>query len=156
MANLGTIGKKSCETKASPDLTPGARLNFSALVCSGQYFSLGGKDVLQGNPQPSLRIDNRGRWRLHWTVPAGTRTIQIDCLQAVNVSPYPTLIVKANPAVGLNSDQVATAPAGAGWKTIGPLSINISSPGGVWVELHNNYLSVAGGAPCYFDNVVVT
>lgn len=79
--------------------------------------------------------------------------------QVENLTPYPTLTAKANPSIGVASDVVGTAPAGAGWKKIGPITVVATGPGVVWVELRNNLRAAynpANGnvlpwAPCFFD-----
>lgn len=113
------------------------------------------KETTEGSPsQPSLKLNRHGMFRFRWTVNAGSRGISVSVKQAANVSPRPTLVVRANPEIGVNSDVTETAGSGTGWVTIGPASISPSSRGAVWVELHNNYDS-QGGA-CYFDNIVAT
>lgn len=153
MADLGTIGQLGCLTKGTAVSFP---LNFRCVVAGGNYMVVGGKDTTEGNAQPSLRLDAKGVWRFRWNVASGTRTVQVDCKQALNLSPYPSLVVKANPSIGVNSDETGTAAAGSGWKTIGPVTINPSSAGSVWVELRANYDGQYGTAPCYFDNVSTT
>jgi hypothetical protein len=114
-----------------------------------------------GSPlQPSLQVDIPnspgvgGFWRFQWGVKVGTRTIQVNCKQAVNLSPRPTMVIKANSGV-LASDVSTSAPSGTGWVTIGPVTITALSTGMLWVELHNNY-TAASSSPAYFDHIVVT
>ena len=116
---------------------------------------IGGKDTSEGDPaQPSLRLDAKGMWRFRWAVASGSRSVSINVKQAVNGSPRPTLVVKANPSIGVNSDVTGTAGSGTGWVTIGPVSITPSSDGAVWVELHNNYDSQVLQTPCFWDHIV--
>ena len=94
---------------------------------------------------PCLALDYPGFWRFRWTVLAGTHTVQVYVMQPYNAAPYPSVVVKANPAIGVNSDVTGTSAGGPGWMLIGPVTINPTSEGVVWVELHNN-LSVFGQA----------
>ena len=157
MAALGNIGVKGFQTKVSPDLTPVARqMGLSQIVCGTDVYALGGKDAGTGSPAPAMRLDGNYRFRFRWRVASGTRTVQCQVMQAANASPRPTIIVRANPSVGVNADVVATAGAGTGWVTAGPVTITPSSNGAVWVEIWNNLRWQAGGAPLFIDNITVT
>lgn len=128
-----------------------------SMMLGNQYQIIGGEDATQGDPAtPCIRLDNQGRFRFRWKMASGTRTISINVKQAINISPRPTLIVKANPDIGINSDQSATAGAGTGWVTIGPITVNPSSDGAVWVEVWNNLITQMRGTPCYVDHAVRT
>ena len=113
---------------------------------------------------PSLQLNAPGFWRLRWTVTAGTHTVSVYVMQSANVTPYPSIIVKKNPAIGVNSDVTGTSPGGAGWVQIGPVTISPTSEGVVWVQLWNNLnlptiIGIPGGAvgsPCYFGQITVT
>jgi len=107
-----------------------------------------------GNPaQPSLQLDIPGFWRFRWSVRAGSRTIQINCLQAANGSPRPTMVVKAATGI-LATDQTGTAGSSTGWVVIS-VSFTALADGALWVELHNNYYGLFG-TPTYFDHIVAT
>lgn len=150
---MGYYGKK-VGSFGSPSLLPIAirRINLGS-----EYQIIGGEDATQGDPAtPCIRLDNQGRFRFRWKMASGTRTISINVKQAINISPRPTLIVKANPDIGINSDQSATAGAGTGWVTIGPITVNPSSDGAVWVEVWNNLITQMRGTPCYVDHAVRT
>ena len=157
MADLGAIA-----TASQPNwyhLT-GAKV-FTTLRCmvcgDGGYQVIGGRDTTEGDPsQPSLRMDSAGMWRFRWTVLSGARTITIGVKQAANASPRPTLVVKANPNIGVNADVTETAGAAAGWIAIGPAAINPTSDGAVEVQLWNNLDRQFGTAPCYFDTESIT
>jgi len=95
-------------------------------------------------------------WRFRWRVRTGARSIQVNVKQAVNISPRPSLIVKANPGIGINADVTGTAASNTGWVVIGPVNITPSSDGAVWVELWNNYDAQVYQAPCYFDHIFAT
>jgi hypothetical protein len=79
----------------------------------------------------------------------------VNVKQAANASPRPSMVVKANPAIGLNTDTTGTAAAGAGWIVIGPITVNPTSDGATWVELRNN-LETVTRAYCYWDHIVTT
>ena len=109
-----------------------------------------------GNPaQPSLQLDIPGMWRFRWGVIAGPRTIRINVMQVVNASPRPTMIARANSAVGLTNDITVTAGSSTGWIVLGPISFTATDAGPVFVELWNNYYG-AFGTPAYFDHIIAT
>ncbi len=127
------------------------------IMVTDKFYVIGSRDAVIGNSlPPSLRLDSLGSWRFRWTVAVGTRTMSVFVKQAVNLSPRPTLIVKANPEIGVNSDVTVTAGSGSGFVLLGPATINPTVAGAVWVELHNNYDGQTGGAPCYFDDIGTT
>jgi hypothetical protein len=114
-----------------------------------------GKSTVQGDPAtPSLQVDFNGFWSFRWVVASGTRTITVRVKQATNQTPYPSVIVKANAAIGVNSDATGTSAGGAGWVTIGPVTVTPTSAGVLMVELWNN--STHSKDPCYFDHIVTT
>src|SRR6267378_7706794 len=117
-------------------------LTIRGMNCSGEHLTVGAEDLVVGNvAPPSIRIDNWGYWRFRWSVASGTRTISIYAKQAINMSPRPTLVERANPAIGVNADVTGTAGSSTGFIQIGPVTISPSSAGAVWVELWNNYNS---------------
>lgn len=110
----------------------------------------------EGSPNaPSLELHQAGFWRFRWAVTTGTRTIQINVKQPANLVPYPSLIIKQNPDIGINADVTGSSPGGTGWAVIGPVSITPNATGIVWVELWNNCYGSSVG-PAYFDHIVVT
>jgi len=121
------------------------------------------QSAAEGFPSaPSIALSQPGAWRFRWQVSPGTQTISCYCKQPANASPYPTMVVRANADLGLNSDVTGTSPGGTGWVKIGPLTVVVTSPGVLWVELRNNLKtldpsSVRGAtgpwAICYFDNI---
>jgi hypothetical protein len=151
MADLGAIGTWRDGPYRNNGLT--VRRVPKTLVCSViETFPFGGRNNTEGDPaQPSLQITSgKAKWRFRWIVAAGARTLSIKVKQQDISEARPTLIVKANPDIGVNADVTETAPAGDGWVTIGPAAITPSSDGAVWVEIWNN---VDGLLPAYFDNV---
>lgn len=122
------------------------------------------KSTTEGNPAvPSLVLAEPGRWRFKWGVTAGTHTAAIYCKQVENVSPYPSMVIRANTAIGVNADVVGTSPGGAGWVTIGPITVIPSSDGVLVVELRNDLQTLnpartglSPWSPCYFDHIVLT
>lgn len=145
-----------------------ASINYMTSVCldtptslysdntSGRHLVVGiSKSTAQGNPSPpSLAIAGYGFWRFRWSLTTGTHTISCLVKQVSGGTPRPSLVVKKNAAIGLASDTTGTAGAGTGWTAIGPLSVIVTSPGVVWVELWNNYMAAYGTA--YFDHIVTT
>lgn len=155
MADYGSTGKVITLGRVG-DLKPITIRGISLMggPDSGFYVA-GGKSTSEGSSsQPSLCVAACGFWRFRWRVLAGTHTIQCSVKQAYNVSPYPSITVKANPGV-LAADVSGSAAAGSDWKTIGPLTVDVLADGVVWVELWNNLYAQVNGAPCYFDHIVV-
>jgi hypothetical protein len=111
---------------------------------------------IEGSPDvPSVRLAQVGFWRFLWVAKSpGRYQIQVNVKQVINLPPRPSLVIKANPDIGLSADVVGDAPDGADWVTIGPLTVNTTVPGATYIELHNNY---AGDyADCFFDHIVET
>jgi hypothetical protein len=148
------LAYKGCLTRSSPGVgTTPSRLQ-SLMVGSGQY-ALGGEDFSVGNPaQPSLRMDASGRWRFRWALTAGSHSIQINVLHAINQNPRPSLVVKANPSIGIPADVEMFAPSGTGWVTAGPIAFVTTALGATWVELRCNLVTNVGMFPCYWDHIV--
>jgi hypothetical protein len=115
------------------------------------------EEFVQGNPTaPCLALDYPGFWRFRWGVTTGARTIQIYMMQVSNVTGFrPSMVVKANPAISINSDVITAAGSSTGWITVGPVTINPSGSGVLWVELHNNDTSTFQST-AYFDHIVTT
>jgi hypothetical protein len=115
------------------------------------------KSVVEGSPAvPSLELCC-GFYRFRWVVRSGSRTIAVNAKQSGSMTGdfRPSLVVKANPNIGINQDLSSSAAAGVGWTTIGPISITATGTDATWVELHNaNTASFL--IPAYFDHVVVT
>jgi hypothetical protein len=108
------------------------------------------RDDTDGFPNPpSLRFEWWGFWRFRWAVVAGTMTTTIYVKQALNQTPRPSIILKANAAVGLVVDTIFVAAAGTGWITLTP-SFVATATGVIWVELWNN-LNTSFSAPCLFS-----
>jgi hypothetical protein len=123
----------------------------------GRNLQVGATQSLdEGSPSsqtPSLKLDNLGFWRFRWSVAAGSRSVSVNAKQT-NSSQRPSVVVKSNTAVGLNSDISGAAAAGNDWVTIGPVSFTATDVGMVWVELHNNCQT--SNCPAYFDHIVTT
>lgn len=155
MADLGSIGTlgEAARLGTYPQAKP---LFWRSIHVNGEYQARGGRDNVEGNPfQPSLRIEMRGRFRFRWVLAVGARTISINVKQAVNLSPRPSLVVKANPETGIMADVETFAASGTGWVTIGPVAISPSAQGALWVELRSNY-DGQSGIPCYWDDLRTT
>jgi hypothetical protein len=155
MSDLGAIGKLG---SGVTEVACGAlrSLDFGSGMPSG-VFSVGvRRDNVEGNLTPSLVMDQPAKLRFRWAVAAGARSISIQVKQAADAAPYPTLRIIANPDMGIFVDTVATAPAGAGWKTLGPVPIAVPVTGAMWVELENLYNGAVPPSPCYWDNLSTT
>lgn len=158
-AQFGAVTKSSISSLASIGVLQGLVLSSGTSLLSdgtfGRHMQVGAlKNDTEGNPTfPSLQLDIPGFWRFRWVVKPGVRSIQINAKQAANGTPRPTMVVKANSAVGLAADLTGTAGSSTGWVVIGPLSFTCTVIGVVWVELHNNYYGQYN-TPCYFDHRV--
>ena len=142
----------------------GAPTSLDGQGSFGRHMQVGvNEDMTIGNPSPpSLRLDIPGFWRFRWTVPLGSHTVSVLTMQNSTGSYRPSMVVKANKVLGLNTDVVASASYVPGWTTIGPIAFTVTSSVVVWVELHNNnfavpniYGSVQSTTPAYFDHIVV-
>lgn len=129
------------------------------LVVGTETYTYGArKETTDGSPlPPSFALDyplTSYRWR--WGVKSGTRTLQLAAKQVSNVTgKRPRVIVRANPSIGVTADISADAPDSADWTTIGPITVNPTANGVLWVELwnmdtDNNY------TPALFDHIVTT
>ena len=135
-------------------------------VCIGDLTSIHGdtfdrhlqvgvrEELVDGYPSPPcLALDIPGFWRARWQLSPGSQTISVWAKQVSNVAgKRPTLVVKANPAIGVSADIVGTAGSSTGWTKIGPLTVVATAPGVVYFEFHNNDV-VTFQSPCYFDNL---
>lgn len=156
MPFLGNIGSNSLPD--GPATFPQSKpLMLRSVQFGDEYQALGARDNAQGSPDPpSLRMDRKGRFRFRWTViGGGARTVSINVKQPINLSPRPTLTVKANPDIGVNADVAATAASSTTWVTIGPVVINPTIDGVVFVEIAANYDGQTG-IPCNWDQIVTT
>lgn len=115
------------------------------------------KELVDGSPgAPSLKLDRPNSWRFRWAIRStGAHTIQINAKQAVNQNPRPSMIVRANPSIGIYNDVSASAPTGTGWVLLGPISVTTSAVGATYVDISNNY-SGSTSSSCYFDHIVST
>lgn len=122
----------------------------------GRYMQIGvRRSDTQGSPSiPSLQLVYPGFWRFRWSVKPGPRTLRISAMQTRDLAPFPSVRVRANPAVGLPVDVTVVHPGGLGWKTVGPVSFTASAIGMLWVELWSN--SLFSDNPVYFDHIIAT
>jgi hypothetical protein len=103
----------------------------------------------------ALKLARQGTYRLRWPVKVGTRTLSIDVKAPLNLSPYPRVTILSNPELGLPVDTVGDAIAGAGWQTIGPLTIVVTTAGVLEVILENRQTQPWGpsqDSAVYFTN----
>lgn len=121
----------------------------------GRHLQVGVTQSLsEGNPlSPSLQLDIPGFWRFRWSVTSGLHTVAVNTKQTDSTQ-RPSVIVKANSTIGINNDVSGSAPTGNNWVTIGPVTVEPTDSGMVWVELWNNCQQTH--TPVYFDHVVTT
>ncbi len=104
---------------------------------------------------PCLSLQVPGFWRFRWSVKSGQRSVYVWAQNNSTGSAYrPSMVVKANPVVGLNADLSASAPNGVGWTQIGPITFTPTGAGVVWVELHNNQTTAPSAS--LFDHIITT
>jgi len=115
----------------------------------------GGRDNAEGSPTtPCLRITGGGVIRIRIPVDAGSRSISVKAREISNVVPRPLLRVCENGEIGLLAALEATAPAGTGWVTVGPLTFTASAKGGVAIDLVSFGQSWEG--ECRWDSLSIT
>lgn len=154
------------------DFSPGIRSNFHGACTVGALrgISLGGptswlgdgswgrhlqtgvvRSDAEGTPgAPAIALKWVGFWRFKWVVETGARSLTIFAKQAINQSPRPSVILKANAAIGLAADSEVVAGAGTGWVQIDAPFV-ATADGVLWVEVHNNL--TAGNYPVFFDHL---
>jgi hypothetical protein len=144
LLTVGNIaGQKVKLTKATVQLGWTYVLYRPRMICIGGGISdrlwFGSKNTTDGSAsQPCLDFsDCNALFRFRWAVTTGTRTLSVKCANISGLTPYPTVTIRANKSIGVNSDVVGTAIAGTGWQTIGPLSVSPSSNGVLLVELYS-------------------
>ena len=114
------------------------------------------EDLSDGNPSsPSMGMWFPTSFSFRWVVLPGTHTIQANVKQDIDIGPRPTMVVKANSSIGVNSDVTATAPLNSGWCVVGPATITATAQGVLIVELISNTTSVDAD-PCLWGQIVVT
>lgn len=132
-----------------------APMHISGTATFGRSMQVGvTENFVEGSPaSPSLELKVPGFWRFRWVVQPGARSVTVLTKQVANVAPYPSMVVKANSAVGLASDLTVSGTAGGGWTTCGPASFTCTASGVLWVELHNNCVTVAQSS-AFFDHLI--
>lgn len=115
------------------------------------------QSMSEGSPStPSIVLNYASMWRFKWSVVAGTRTISIRCKQTSNQSPRPSMIIEANPTIGVPIDIETFADPGIDWTTIGPVTITPTFTGAIFIKIKNNSNDYITDTPTYFDHIVVT
>lgn len=140
-ANLCRVGRASSYPKMGMNL--GGSIMYSLGVS---------KSDTVGNPVPSMLMQYPATFKFRWAAESGARTVQVDVKQSCNVSPRPTLTVKANPDAGISFDVVGSAPSSTGWVTIGPLNLTPTSNSVLIIELSCNQRQ-EGDDGCFWDNL---
>ncbi len=114
------------------------------------------EDLSDGDPaSPSMGMWFPTQFSFRWVVNPGTHTIQVNVKQDINISPRPSMIVKANSSIGVNSDVSASAPSNTGWCVIGPITVTATAQGILIVELASNITAIDAD-PCLWGQIVVT
>ena len=145
----------------------GDMTTIDGVGATARHMQIGvGKNSVEGsNTPPSLQLDYPGMWRFRWVIKGGTKTVSVLTKQNSTGSAYrPSMVVKANPLIGVPYDISASAANASSWTTIGPISVTPTGTGSVWVELHNNmidYPSILTDDyevlhPALFDHIVTT
>jgi len=159
MANLGScgiiVGQGKKLTKQGVDGSTYLPLRDRCIVTGRDRMFYGSKNTSDGSPsQPCLEMaDCNGLFRFRWAVKAGTRTLSINVANISGLTPYPTVTIRANSAIGVSSDVVGTAIAGTGWQTIGPLSVTATSDGVLLVELYSGGFNANNVRTVRWDSV---
>jgi hypothetical protein len=170
--SLGVYSNKVSEPKChgfAQGIAFSAPTTIDGAGSFGRHMQVGvNQDTTQGSPSPpSLRLDFPGNmWRFRWVTKEGARSISVLSMQNSTGSYRPSMIIKANPNIGLNNDLSASAANGSGWVNIGPIMFTSLAPDVVWVELHNNNyglsnLNASGNpefvkTPAYFDHIIIS
>lgn len=147
-ATISTIGGKA---KAGP---PGLRwINLGGIftVTFGAQ-----RNNSEGDPAaPCLALPYPASFRFRLVLQPGNWVVGIYCKQAINLSPRPTLTVRKNTDIGVNSDVVATAPSGTSWVTLATASFNVTTLGATYCDLSSN-TTAENAAPCFWDHLTLT
>lgn len=161
LGGVGRDGVLNNEYRLRAALSPG----WNFVLYRPRFIGIGGgisdrlwfgqKNTTDGSPsQPCLEFtDANALFRFRWIVQAGTRTLSISVANISGLTPYPTMTIRANAAIGVNSDAVGTAGSGTGWQTIGPLSVSPSSDGVLLVELYSGGINANNIRTVRWDNV---
>jgi len=149
-----------CVIGALQGVNIGGPASMDGSTAFGRNYQVGvSKSTIIGSPSaPCLSLDIPGMWRFRWVVKPGVRAIYVNTKQVTTVftsSLRPSIVVKANPDIGLNADISASAATSQDWVTIGPLSFVATGTGVTWVELHNNNTNELN-TPAFFDHIVGT
>lgn len=156
MADLGTVGTKSAEWR-SYDVGQAGRLVYSGIVLfggsrGGERLVGGGRDEVEFHTAgPSQRMDGPGQRVIPWPVAAGVGvTLGVYVKQAVNVSPRPRIVLRANADLGVAAAE-SVAASSTGWVQVS-VTFTPTAAGVVEIVLENRYMSQFAQAPCYWDD----
>lgn len=94
------------------------------------------KSVADGVPSPCVAVRGRyGRaWRLRVPVKTGTYSVSCKVKPESAGAARPSVAILENQEIGI-AGQTATAGAGSGWMTVGPMTFTATGDGGIEVEL---------------------
>ena len=158
--NLPTLSKKAISYRTAAGFVGICFGGPSSSTQETMYRNLtvgARKELVEGNPAPpSLALDIPSSYRFRWGVKAGTRTFSTSVKQVSNVTgKRPRVIIRANPAIGVNADVVTDAGSGTGWVNVGPITVTPSSDGVLFVEFWNMDTDTVD-SPAYFGRITRT
>jgi hypothetical protein len=155
---LGSPGVPAVELNSYATIRTIQPPQFRAIQDHAREYVIGsGQAAATGHATATyaLQLGRQGSYRFRWVVKAGSRTASIDVRAPLNLSPYPRITILSNPEIGLPSDVVGDAIAGAGWQTIGPLTVVVTTAGVLEVVLENRQTQPWGpsqDSSVYFTN----
>ena len=157
MPDLGAVaypGQPGIEWYKTVRTRVGSIIDLGCGQATCRLFQGASRANSEGNTAPSLCMDRPNEYSARLPVEGGVQTsISVQVKQGGGASLRPRLVVKAAPGLGLNSDQTATASAGSGWTTVGPISFTPSTDGVVEIRLVNRDVEPNN---CYWDNFDIT
>jgi hypothetical protein len=143
-----------CTAIGALGIDMGGNSSWEGTNTSERHFQIGAyRSNTQGTPlAPCLALDFWGFWRFRWAVGPGNRSLTAFAKQVSNVANRPSIVLKANPDVGLVADVTAVMGSSTDW-IAATAAFVATGTGMVWVELHNNCLGIPD--TCFFDRVSV-
>jgi len=170
-ANLSGVAFRSYINNRTINYGANAEVGFIKGISIGGPTSVDGSDSIgirhlqtaitrssvEGSPSsPCLELLYPGMWRFRWIVKPGQRQILVRTKQirTFSTGSRPTMTVKANSKVGLNTNLTATASISTDWTSIGPITFTSTGTDALWVELRNNLMFTL--SPAFFDHITVT
>jgi hypothetical protein len=118
MADLGAIGKGWHGPRRMWEDWMGQR-SLLRILAGSDVLSPGSRDDTDGKgASPCFKQERYGVTRgILWPVTPGVRTFKIWCKHSGH-SPYPRIVLKADPLVGLREDAVVVASSSTAWQEL--------------------------------------